>query len=118
MTKTEQGREKRRKEAEQRSADRKSRLQEANRRQRNADISTYGEGSELLESRRGNIYDVETGAYDASFNKEGTDETIGNDGIDELDQATEGILNGYAEKNVILCEDGSPVNGTILFRPE
>tara|TARA_R110000823_G_scaffold308797_1_gene432580 strand:+ start:381 stop:740 length:360 start_codon:yes stop_codon:yes gene_type:complete len=85
MTKTEQGRERRRKEAEQRAADRESRWQRANKRQRDADVATYGEGSMLLESKRGNIYDVETGAYDPAFNKEGTDETIGNDGIDQVD---------------------------------
>jgi len=85
MTKTEQGREKRRKEAEQRAADRESRLQRASKSQRNADVATYGEGSMLLGSKKGNIYDVETGAYDPAFNKEGTDETIGNDGIDQVD---------------------------------
>ena len=84
MTKTEQGREERRKQAEQRAADKKSRLQEANRRQRAADTETYGEGSQLLETQEGNIFDVETGKYDPAFNKEGTDETISNDGIDQF----------------------------------
>ena len=86
MTKAEQAREERRKQAAQRAADRKSRLQESNRRQRAADTETYGEGSQLLESQEGNIYDVETGEYDPAFNKEGTDETISNDGIDEIDE--------------------------------
>ena len=36
------------------------------------------------QSQQGGIYDVETGAYDPAFNKEGTDETVGNDGIDQL----------------------------------
>jgi len=84
MTKTEQGREERRKESEQRAADKKSRLQESNSRQRDADTATYGKGSQLLESQEGNIYDVETGEYDTTFNKEGTDETISNDGIDQF----------------------------------
>ncbi len=70
--------------AEQRAADRTSRLQESNRRQRAADTETYGEGSQLLESQEGNIYDVDTGNYDPAFNKEGTDETIFNDGIDQF----------------------------------
>ena len=80
MTKTEQGREQRRKEAEQRAAERKARRETSAKRQRDADIRTYGEGSMAF----GNIYDVETGSYDAAFNKEGTDETIGNDGIDQI----------------------------------
>ena len=77
--------------AEQRAADRTSRLQESNRRQRAADTETYGEGSQLLESQEGNIYDVDTGQYDPAFNKEGTDETISNDGIDQFgDEDDEG----------------------------
>jgi hypothetical protein len=84
MTKTEQGREKRRREREERAAGRKARLQRANERQRNADIATYGAGSMLLESKSGNVYDVETGKYDSTFNKEGTDETLSNDGVDEF----------------------------------
>jgi|DEB0MinimDraft_6_1074348.scaffolds.fasta_scaffold57533_2 hypothetical protein len=84
MTKTEQGREQRRKEAEQRAAERKSRREASAKRQLDADIRTYGAGSMAVESRYGNIYDVETGSYDAAFNKEGTDETIGNDAIDQI----------------------------------
>ena len=118
MTKTEQGRERRRKEAEQRAADRESRSQRANKRQRDADVATYGEGSMLLESKRGNIYDVETGAYDPAFNKEGTDETIGNDGIDNFDQEEGGIPDGYEEREVILCKDGEPITGDILFKKD
>ena len=83
-TKAEQAREERNKQAAQRAADKKSRLQESNRRQRAADTKTYGEGSQLLEAQEGNIYDVETGQYDPGFNKEGTDETISNDGIDQF----------------------------------
>jgi len=114
MTKTEQGREQRRKEAEQRAAERKARRDASAKRQRDADIRTYGEGSMAF----GNIYDVETGSYDASFNKEGTDETIGNDGIDQIDgdSEAESVLAGYEEKEVILVEDGEPVTGEILFK--
>ena len=84
MSKAEQAREERRKQAAQRKADRKSRLQESNRRQRAADTETYGESSQLFEAQEGNIYDVETGQYDPDFNKQGTDETISNDGIDQF----------------------------------
>lgn len=109
MTKTEQGREQRRKEREQRAADRKSRRQESNRRQRAADAETYGEGSQLFEAQQGNIYDVETGEYDTTFNKQGTDETISNDGIDQF-QTEEEPTSSDVEFNgsVLICIDGSP----------
>ena len=98
--------------AEQRAADRTSRLQESNRRQREADTETYGEGSQLLESQEGNIYDVETGQYDPAFNKEGTDETISNDGIDQFgaDDDGEATVGSF---DAIICVDGVPFNATI-----
>ena len=111
MTKTEQGREERRKESEQRAADKKSRLQESNSRQRDADTATYGKGSQLLESQEGNIYDVETGQYDPTFNKQGTDETISNDGIDQFgadDDEEEETSNVEFNGSVIICIDGVP----------
>ncbi len=105
MSKAEQAREERRKQAAQRKADRKSRLQESNKRQRAADTETYGEGSQLLEAQEGNIYDVETGEYDPAFNKEGTDETISNDGIDEIEteeEQTDGVF-----VSILICSDNS-----------
>ena len=110
MTKAEQAREERRKQAAQRKADKKSRLQESNRRQRAADTETYGEGSQLIESQEGNIYDVETGEYDTTFNKEGTDETISNDGIDEIETEEEQTVDSF---DAIICVDGKPFNATI-----
>ena len=116
MTKAEQAREERRKQAEQRAADKKSRLQESNRRQRAADTETYGEGSQLLEAQEGNIYDVETGEYDPAFNKEGTDETISNDGIDQFgsdeDQTNTFTLDVVKEDNTAgtATFNGSGVN--------
>ena len=110
MTKAEQAREERRKQAAQRAADKKSRLQESNRRQRAADTETYGEGSQLLEAQEGNIYDVETGEYDTTFNKEGTDETISNDGIDEIETDEEQTVDSF---DAIICVDGKPFNATI-----
>jgi len=97
--------------AEQRAADRTSRLQESNRRQRAADTETYGEGSQLLESQEGNIYDVDTGHYDPAFNKEGTDETIFNDGIDQFgneDDEEEETSNVEFNGSVLICIDGEP----------
>jgi len=110
MSKAEQAREERRKQAAQRKADKKSRLQESNRRQRAADTETYGEGSQLLEAQEGNVYDVETGEYDTTFNKEGTDETISNDGIDEIETEEEQTVNSF---DAIICVDGKPFNATI-----
>jgi hypothetical protein len=110
MTKAEQAREERRKQAAQRAADKKSRLQESNRRQRAADTETYGEGSQLLESQEGNIYDVETGQYDPAFNKEGTDETISNDGIDQFGSDEEETAGSF---DAIICVNGTPFNATI-----
>ena len=110
MTKAEQAREERRKQAAQRAADKKSRLQESNRRQRAADTETYGEGSQLLESQEGNIYDVETGEYDPAFNKEGTDETISNDGIDQFGSDEEETAGSF---DAIICVNGVPFNATI-----
>lgn len=110
MTKAEQAREERRKQAAQRKADKKSRLQESNRRQRAADTETYGEGSQLLEAQEGNIYDVETGEYDPDFNKQGTDETISNDGIDEIETEEEQTVDSF---DAIICVDGKPFNATI-----
>ena len=106
--------------AEQRAADRTSRLQESNRRQRAADTETYGEGSQLLESQEGNIYDVETGQYDPAFNKEGTDETISNDGIDQFgadDDEEEETSNVEFNGSVIICIDGVPFYIDIPYDP-
>ena len=115
MTKTEQGREERRKESEQRAADKKSRLQESNSRQRDADTATYGKGSQLLESQEGNIYDVETGQYDPTFNKQGTDETISNDGIDQFGVDDDGGSSGSSgSRTVIICVNGQPEEVTFL----
>lgn len=110
MSKAEQAREERRKQAAQRKADRKSRLQESNKRQRAADTETYGEGSQLLEAQEGNIYDVETGEYDPDFNKQGTDETISNDGIDEIETEEEQTVDSF---DAIICVNGTPFNATI-----
>ena len=104
--------------AEQRAADRTSRLQESNRRQRAADTETYGEGSQLLESQEGNIYDVETGQYDPAFNKEGTDETISNDGIDQFgvddDGGSSGSSGSSGSRTVTICVNGQPEEVTFL----
>jgi len=114
MTKAEQAREERNKQAAQRAADKKSRLQESNRRQRAADTETYGEGSMLLEAQEGNIYDVETGEYDPDFNKQGTDETISNDGIDQFGIDEGSISGGGGDSDVDLNNDWYSYDGSTL----
>jgi len=56
------------------------------------------------QSQEGNIYDVETGNYDPTFNKEGTDETILNDGIDQLGADDD----SGDSRTVTICVNGSP----------
>ena len=75
------------------------------------DTETYGEGSQLLEAQEGNIYDVETGEYDSGFNKEGTDETISNDGIDQIgvdDNDGESASSVEFNGSVLICINGFP----------
>jgi hypothetical protein len=62
------------------------------------------------QSQEGNVYDVETGEYDTTFNKEGTDETISNDGIDEIETEEEQTVDSF---DAIICVDGKPFNATI-----
>lgn len=70
--------------------------------------------------RRGGIYDLET---QPSQNKQGEDERIANDGIDKVERIVEessggGLPEGYVETDVIICVDGSPVNGQFLFKED
>jgi len=62
------------------------------------------------QSQEGNIYDVETGNYDPTSNKEGTDEIISNDGIDQL--GADG--DGSSSRTVTICVNGSPEEVTFL----
>lgn len=68
----------------------------------------------------GGVYDINTRLDD---NKEGTDERIQNDGIDRITSPLQGdsgggLTNGYEETAVTLCENGSPIEGKILFKPD
>lgn len=62
------------------------------------------------QSQEGNIYDVETGEYDNTFNKEGTDETISNDGIDEIEKDEDETVNSF---DAIICVNGKGFHATI-----
>lgn len=61
--------------------------------------------------------------YKPSENKQDYESDIQQRGIDQFtapDATPENgdLLSGYLARSVILCENGSPINGTILFRPE
>jgi len=70
------------------------------------------------------VYDLDTTRTDD--NKQGTNERIQNDGVDKLYSPVPssssggggGLPDGYDETAVILCENGSPVNGSILFKAD
>ena len=62
--------------------------------------------------------------YNPSENKQDYESDILQRGTDQFNapEATPedrvgGGLNGYDSRDVILCENGSPINGEILFRP-
>ena len=50
--------------------------------------------------------------YESDIQQRGTDQFTAPEATPENGN----LLSGYSERSVILCEDGSPVNGTILFR--
>jgi hypothetical protein len=55
---------------------------------------------------------VDTG--ELSTNQGSLKETINDDGIDSLGELED--INQYQELSVIICVDGSPVSGSILFK--
>ena len=64
------------------------------------------------QSQEGNIYDVETGNYDPTSNKEGTDETILNDGIDQL--GADDDSGSSNTRTLTICVNGEPEEVTFL----
>ena len=65
------------------------------------------------QSQEGGIYDVETGNYDPTSNKEGTDETISNDGIDQFGvDDDDGGSSG--SRTLTICVNGEPEEVTFL----
>ena len=78
------------------------------------------------QSQEGNIYDVDTENYNPTFNKEGTDETIANDGIDEFgtgddfgevvsqEEEEEEEEDEFGFYDVIICVNGAPQTVTFL----
>jgi len=75
---------------------------------------------ELQSTFEGGVYDVETGEYKFDFNKQGTDETIANDGIDQLEDFDEdegSDSNVEFNGSVIICINGSPFYIDIPYNP-
>lgn len=60
----------------------------------------------------GAIFNVDTG--ELSTNQGSLKETIDDNGIDSLGELED--INQYQELSVIICVDGSPVSGSILFK--
>ena len=95
---------------------RKEALDQASGTKERREVKAADEGELLAmlgrQSQEGNIFDVETGKYDPAFNKEGTDETISNDGIDQfgLSLDEEETVGSF---DAIICVDGKPFNATI-----
>jgi len=89
-------------------------------------VKAADEGELLLilgrQSQEGNIYDVDTENYNPTFNKEGTDETIANDGIDEFgtgDDFGETVSlededDEFGFYDVLICVNGQPQTVTFL----
>tara|TARA_R110000772_G_scaffold157855_1_gene269096 strand:+ start:826 stop:1251 length:426 start_codon:yes stop_codon:yes gene_type:complete len=74
------------------------------------------------QSQEGNIYDIDTENYNPTSNKEGTDETIANDGIDEFgtgDDFGETVSqedddDEFGFYDVLICVNGQPQTVTFL----
>lgn len=76
------------------------------------------------ERMRGEVYDIAL-TYEPSDNEEGistaTNDTFGNDFFEFEDDGSGGgggLPDGYEETAVVLCQNGSPVNGQILFKED
>ena len=128
--------EERQQQQEQRQADRLGRIANAQARQRELDIKTYGEGFALLSAQkssrggdaRGGIWDVSVDNYkQPNRNETGQNNSVNDgQGIDSIGAGGDsgggdsggGIPEGYIETAVILCQNGSPVNGSILFKAD
>ena len=88
-----------------------------------ASARSIGERREI-KREYGQVYD-DALSYVPPNNEEAiataTNDTFGNDSFsfDESPAGGEsGIPEGYEETDVILCQNGSPVSGSILFKPE
>jgi len=99
---------------------RKEALDQASGTKERREVKAADEGELLAmlgkQSQEGNIYDVETGQYDPDFNKQGTDETISNDGIDQFGIDEDNISGGGGgnTRELTICVDGAPEQVTFL----
>ncbi len=97
---------------------RKEALDQASGTKERREVKAADEGELLAmlgkQSQEGNIYDVETGQYDPAFNKEGTDETISNDGIDQFGNEDDEIDDGVSTFTLNIVKDDNTA-GTATF---
>jgi hypothetical protein len=75
---------------------------------------------ELREQFESSLKDIDTGL---ESNRSGSGSTIQDDSIDNVDSSADGgggggggLPDGYDETTVTLCQNGSPVDGSILFK--
>jgi len=50
--------------------------------------------------------------------RQGTETGIKQSENNTVIEITNGMPEGYEETDIVLCENGSPVNGKILFKPD
>lgn len=67
------------------------------------------------QSQQGGIYDVATGKYDTSFNKQGTDETIDNDGVDQFGLNGE---DGGSFRSILICSSNELKEASVFMAGE
>ena len=81
---------------------------------------------------KGSVYDVSTTDYEPSENKDDYESDISQRGYDQIesfsqvaggggdggDGGEEGLPEGFEEIDVILCQNGAPVEGKILFKAD
>jgi hypothetical protein len=67
------------------------------------------------QSQQGGIYDVSTGKYDPSFNKQGTDETIDNDGVDQFGLNDE---DSGSFRSILICSSNELKEASVFMEGE
>ena len=86
-------------------------------------VNNTADKRKIKEAFEGAVYDLDT-SYTPRNNKTDYESDVGQRGIDQFtapeatpeQEASSGIPDGYVETEVILCVNGSPVTGNILFQ--
>ena len=67
----------------------------------------------------GGVWDVSTSQTEVSNNEGDNTDISSSAGVDSaLDPVRGGLPPGYVERSVTLCENGSPITGSILFKAD